>query len=83
MNEFAADAGFVMQGSAAIYGTGDTQFIGRVGPRVHLQYKNWMQDIGYFISGYSDQTPLPRYDAYRYGHQIRSIHILDRTDPRS
>lgn len=65
----AADAGFVMQGSAAIYGTGDTQFIGRVGPRVHLQYKNWMQDIGYFISGYSDQTPLPRYDAYRYGHQ--------------
>lgn len=28
-----------MQGSAALYGTGDTQFIGRVGPSVHLQYK--------------------------------------------
>lgn len=65
----AANFGVVMQGSAAVYGTGDTQFIGRVGPRLHLQYKNWMQDIGYFLSGYSDHTPLPRYDTYRYGHQ--------------
>lgn len=65
----AANLGVVMQGSAAVYGTGDTQFIGRVGPRLHLQYKNWMQDIGYFLSGYSDHTPLPRYDTYRYGHQ--------------
>ncbi len=65
----AANFGIVMQGSAAVYGTGDTQFIGRVGPRLHLQYKNWMQDVGYFLSGYSDHTPLPRYDTYRYGHQ--------------
>lgn len=65
----AANLGVVMQGSAAVYGTGDTQFIGRVGPRLHLQYKNWMQDVGYFLSGYSDHTPLPRYDTYRYGHQ--------------
>lgn len=65
----AANFGIVMQGSAAVYGTGDTQFIGRVGPRFHLQYKNWMQDVGYFLSGYSDHTPLPRYDTYRYGHQ--------------
>lgn len=65
----SANLGVVMQGSAAVYGTGDTQFIGRVGPRLHLQYKNWMQDVGYFLSGYSDHTPLPRYDTYRYGHQ--------------
>ena len=58
----------VMQGSAALYGTGDTQFIARIGPRAHIQYKNWMQDIGYFQSGYDDNTPVPRYDMYRYGH---------------
>lgn len=65
----AFNVSFAMQGSAAVYGTGDTQFIGRMGPRAHMQYKNWMQDIGYFISGYSDETPIPRYDRYRYGHQ--------------
>jgi len=62
------DLAFVMQGSAAIYGTGDTQFIGRAGPNIHSQYKNWMQDLGYFISAYQDHTPMPVFDAYRYGH---------------
>ena len=62
------DLSLVLQGSAAIYGTGDTQFIGRVGPRLHSQYKYWMQDIGYFASAYHDETPLTRYDTYRYGH---------------
>ena len=59
---------WVMQGSAALYGTGDTQFIARTGPRAHLQYKNWMQDIGYYQTGYDDNSPMRRYDAYRYGH---------------
>lgn len=58
----------VMQGSAALYGTGDTQFIGRIGPRVHTQYRHWMQDIGYFASAYQDGTPMQAYDCYRYGH---------------
>lgn len=58
----------VLQGSAAVYGTGDTQFVGRVGPRFHTQYKHWMQEFGYFISGYQDNTPMPVFDAYRYGH---------------
>ncbi len=65
----AFNVGVSMQGSAAVYGTGDTQFIARVGPRMHLQYKNWMQDIGYYLTGYNDQSPMPRYDMYRYGHQ--------------
>ena len=64
----AVDFAVVLQGSAALYGTGDTQFLGRVGPRLHTQYKDWMQDIGYFISGFQDNTPLPAYDMYRYGH---------------
>ncbi|MGN0031528.1 MAG: hypothetical protein ACI37Q_06205 [Candidatus Gastranaerophilaceae bacterium] len=67
-NRFFFDLGIALQGSAAVYGTGDTQFIARVGPRAHLQYKNWMQDIGYFQSGYADETPIPRYDMYRYGN---------------
>lgn len=57
----------VGQGSAALYGTGDTQTIVRIGPRLHTQYKYWMQDVGYFLSGYNDKSPLAGYDAYRYG----------------
>ena len=63
----AFELSMVMQGSAAVYGTGDTQFIGRIGPRIHTQYKYWMQDIGYFLAAYSDDTPMPVYDMYRYG----------------
>lgn len=57
----------VAQLSAALYGTGDTQVIGRIGPRAHMQYKRWAQDIGYFQSVFDDNTPMPVYDAYRYG----------------
>lgn len=57
----------VSQLSAGLYGTGDTQIIGRIGPRLHTQYKRWMQDVGYFLSSYSDNSPTPVYDAYRYG----------------
>lgn len=67
------DAGLAMQGSAAMYGTGDTQFVGRVGPYIHTQYKYWMQDIAYFQSAYSDDSPVPRFDAYRYGKSNVSI----------
>lgn len=67
-HRFLASAGISMQGSAAVYGTGDTQFVGRVGPFLHTQYKYWMQDIYYYMSAYSDQSPLPRFDRYRYGH---------------
>ena len=53
--------------SASLYGTGDTQVIGRVGPQLHTQWRRWMQDIGFFQSVYEDNSPLPVYDAYRYG----------------
>lgn len=55
------------QGSVAVYGTGDTQTIARIGPRIHTQYKNWMQDVGYFLSAYNDETPLLNFDRYMYG----------------
>lgn len=66
-NLLSANLSWVFQGSAALYGTGDTQFIGRTGPMLHTQYKRWMQDIGYFLSAYDDNTPLPIFDTYRYG----------------
>jgi len=57
----------VFQGSSAVYGTGDTQMIGRAGPMLHTQYKYWMQDLGYFLSAYNDKTPMVLYDKYMYG----------------
>ena len=57
----------VGQVAASLYGTGDTQTIGRIGPVLHTQYKRWMQDIGYFQSVYQDNSPLQVFDGYRYG----------------
>ena len=59
----------VTQLSSSLYGTGDTQVVGRIGPRMHIQYKRWMQDLGYFFSAIDDNTPMPRFDTYRYGKQ--------------
>lgn len=59
----------IAQMAASLYGTGDTQTIGRVGPMMHFQYKRWMQDIGYYFSVFDDNTPMPRFDTYRYGKQ--------------
>ena len=61
------NAGIVLQGSGTLYGTGDTQFIARGGPSIRTQYKNWIQQASYFLSGYQDGTPMPHFDAYRYG----------------
>ncbi len=55
------------EGSAAIYGTGDTQFIGRIGPRLTTQYKLWRQELGYYLAAYDDNSPFRTMDAYRYG----------------
>ena len=55
------------QGAVSLYGTGDTQVIGRIGPILHTQYRRWMQDIGYYQSVYRDDSPMPVFDAYRYG----------------
>lgn len=56
----------VGQGATALYGTGNTQMIARLGPRLHTQYKSWMQDVGYFLSAYDDNTPFT-FDRYAYG----------------
>ena len=59
----------VGQLSTSLYGTGDTQVVGRVGPMMHSQYKRWMQDIGILFAAYDDNSPLKVYDSYRYGKQ--------------
>ena len=61
------DLSVLGQFSAAVYGTGNMQTVGRIGPRLHTQWRRWMQDIGYFQSVYDDNSPVPVYDAYRYG----------------
>ena len=68
--QFAAQFDWFLRGSASVYGTGDTQFIGITGPMLKTQYKWWLQDLGYFISGYQDGTPMPQVDAFRYGHSF-------------
>ncbi|MBR1908180.1 hypothetical protein IJ818_04505 [bacterium] len=64
---FFADLYIYLQGAASVYGTGDTQFVGRIGPMLRTQCKYWVQDIGYYQSAYHDETPIPIFDAYRYG----------------
>lgn len=55
--------------SASLYGTGDTQVLGRTGPLLRTQYKRWMQDMGYYFAVYDDNTPMPLFDTYRFGGQ--------------
>ncbi len=62
------DLNLIMQTANSLYGTGDTQFIGRVGPQLVTQYKFWRQELGYYLSAYSDNSPLRSMDRYRYGH---------------
>ena len=71
--QFALNLDWFLRGSASVYGTGDTQFIGITGPMVRSQYKWWLQDLGLFVSGYQDGTPMPQVDAYRYGHTFLYI----------
>ncbi len=72
---FRLRLGVIMQGSAALYGTGDTQFVVKGGPTLYTQYKNWVQNVTYYLSGYDDHTPMPRFDAYRYGKS--GLHISE------
>lgn len=65
--------GMMAQMSAAVYGTGDTQTIGRMGPFLSFQYKRWKQDLGYMFTAYDDNSPMGRYDAFRYGTQTLSL----------
>lgn len=63
----------VAQGTASVYGTGDTQFIGRLGPSLNTQYKRWQQSLTYFQSAYSDNTPITIFDKYYLGHSVLYI----------
>ena len=57
----------VGQVSTSVYGSGETQAVARFAPNMRMQYKRWMQDVGFFMSTYEDNTPMPVFDAYRYG----------------
>lgn len=63
----------ISQMATSVYGNGDTQAIARFAPNIHIQYKRWMQDIGYYFSAYDDNTPFRSFDRYRYGKQAFQI----------
>lgn len=71
----ALQIGSVAQLSTSIYGTGDTQVVGRIGPSLHTQYKRWMQDLIYFFAVKDDNSPFRSFDRYRYGQQ--SLYIRE------
>ena len=79
--QFYTSLGLNLEGSAGLYGTGDTQMIGRIGPNWHMQYRRWMQDLGYMQSAYDDNTPMPVFDAYRYGKSMVYIREYLRVCP--
>lgn len=74
-NKFNFGLSALLQGSAALYGTGDLQMIGRAGVSAKTRYKYWSQDISYFLSAWEDDTPMKRFDAYRYGRS--SVHVRE------
>ena len=65
-SKFAMDAGIRVQTHAALYGTGDTMGIARVGPYVRTQYKSWQQYLGYFLGGQAGDSPM-YFDRNFYG----------------
>src|SRR5574344_1955742 len=64
--EFACDFGVNAQTHAALYGTGDTMGIVRVGPYIKTQYKAWQQYISFFEGGQAGDSPF-NYDKNFYG----------------
>jgi len=54
------------QGSAALYGNGDTLALLRFGPRLRTETDRWIQTLGYFYTAKHGETPFD-FDRYRYG----------------
>lgn len=54
------------QGSAALYGNGDTLALLRFGPRLRTETDRWIQTLGYFYTAKHGETPF-YFDRYRYG----------------
>ena len=65
-HDFAAKLGLSLQSATALYGTGDTYGLVRIGPTLRTQYKNWQQYLAYYIGGEAGQSPM-RFDRFYYG----------------
>lgn len=64
--KFATRFGLNVQTHAALYGTGDTMGVLRVGPYLKTQYRSWQQHLGYFIGGQAGDSPM-YFDKNYYG----------------
>ncbi len=61
------------QGSATLYGSGQTVGVARIGPYVSTKLKGWTSSIGYMLGGIHGDSPF-YFDKYRYG---KSTIMLD------
>lgn len=70
--------GLVAQTAATVYTTGDVTGIFRFGPRVGTKVGPWSQNLIYYQTGTTGETPF-RFDRYRYGRSnlmlIESLRI--------
>lgn len=64
--KFATKFGLNLQTHAALYGTGDTMGVLRVGPYLKTQYRSWQQHLGYFLGGQAGDSPM-YFDKNYYG----------------
>lgn len=64
--KFATKFGINAQTHAALYGTGDTMGVFRVGPYIKTQYRSWQQHLGYFLGGQAGDSPM-YFDKNYYG----------------
>lgn len=56
----------IAQGSATVYGSGETHGVVRIGPQLITKLKRWEQGLGYFLTGEHGESPF-WFDLYRYG----------------
>lgn len=54
------------QGSATLYGSGQTTGVARIGPVVTTKLKCWESSLGYLLAGTHGDSPFI-FDKYRYG----------------
>ncbi|MBQ8476699.1 hypothetical protein IJ531_06535, partial [bacterium] len=64
--------GALAQGSATLYGTGDTVGVFRIGPTLSTKVKKWESAIAYTQGGIHGDSPFI-FDKYRYGRSTISL----------
>lgn len=70
--DLAFSSGLIAQGSATVYGSGETAGVARIGPFITTKLKCWESSIAYFLTGEHGESPF-EFDRYRYGKSTISM----------